>query len=96
MISYIAMAIVAGYGAQEFMERLKELAVTLFGEKAERTASDNLQEWFRLKEKGVISEADYNALKEKVVGNSGSSSVPDAPEFESKKAATPPLDTQRD
>ncbi|MBL0007088.1 MAG: hypothetical protein IPP25_07850 [Saprospiraceae bacterium] len=29
LITYIALAIVAGFGAQEFMERLKALAVTL-------------------------------------------------------------------
>jgi hypothetical protein len=75
MITYIALAIVAGFGAQEFMERLKALAVTLFGEKQQDTMMQRLRQIERLKEKGIIDDAEFQNLKQKIISDNATDRV---------------------
>jgi hypothetical protein len=75
MITYMALAIVAGFGAQEFMERLKALAVTLFGEKQQDTMMQRLRQISRLKEKGVIDEEEFLSLKKRIISDNTASKV---------------------
>jgi len=75
LITYIALAIVAGFGAQEFMERLKALAVTLFGEKQQDTMMQRLRQISRLKEKGVIDEEEFLSLKKRIISDNTASTV---------------------
>jgi hypothetical protein len=91
MISYMAFAIVAGFGSQEFMERLKALALTLFGERPDRTPAENLMDWQQLVQRGYITQEDYIALKNKALGLGGETAgeIPAAPDFERKSKAKP-------
>lgn len=73
-IAAIGLAMVAGFGSYEFMNRLKETARTLFGGTAPKTETerqkeliDQLNSLFTLKTSNVISEDDYNLLKEKIL-----------------------------
>lgn len=89
-VSYIALAIVAGFGAQEFMERLKEVAITLFGIRRERSAVQKLRDWKRMKDLGLITEEQYNAQRDSaIVGVSTPSD-----EYESFKAPVKPAEKQ--
>jgi hypothetical protein len=73
-IAAIGLAMIAGFGSYEFMNRLKETARTLFGGTAPKTEADRQRELidqlnslFTLKTNKVISEEEYNDLKEKVL-----------------------------
>ena len=63
MVSYLSLAILAGFGSQEFMERLKATAKTLFGEKQRKSNAEQLDEWYKLFKSDVISQEEYNAKK---------------------------------
>lgn len=89
-VSYIAFAIVAGFGSQEFMERLKEVAITLFGIKRERSVVQKLRDWKRLKDLGLITDEQYNQQRDTAVAGA---SVP-SDEYESFKLPQPPADKQ--
>jgi hypothetical protein len=73
-IAAIGLAMIAGFGSYEFMNRLKETARTLFGGTPPKTEADRQRELidqlnslFTLKTNKVISEGEYNDLKEKVL-----------------------------
>lgn len=89
-VSYISLAIVAGFGAQEFMERLKEVAKTLFGVDKERSAVQKMRDWKRQKDLGLITEEQYNQRREQVMANADTPSD----EFESLKQPQQPSDKQ--
>lgn len=89
-VSYIALAIVAGFGAQEFMERLKEVAITLFGVKKERSAVQKLRDWKRLKDLGLITEEQFSQQRDQTIA--GASTPSD--EYEVFKATEKPGEKQ--
>jgi hypothetical protein len=73
-IAAIGLAMIAGFGSYEFMNRLKETARTLFGGTLPKTEADRQRELvdqlnslYTLKTNNVISEKDYNDLKEKII-----------------------------
>lgn len=66
-LPYIAIAILAGFAAQEFMERLKALARTLFSERAREDRYAELEKLSALHKDGVIDEEEFKAKKEKVL-----------------------------
>lgn len=71
-LPYITVAILAGFGAQEFMERLKEVAKTLFSERAEELYGE-LERLSNLYRDGVLTDDEYTAAKEKLLGITSSS-----------------------
>lgn len=89
-VSYIAFAIVAGFGSQEFMERLKEVAITLFGIKRERSAVQKLRDWKRLKDLGLITEEQYNQQRDQAIA--GATVASD--EYEAFRAPQNPSEKQ--
>ena len=91
-VSYIALAIVAGFGAQEFMERLKEVAITLFGIRRERSAVQNLRDWKRLNDQGLITEDQFNNLRDQALAGAKEASS----EYESFKMPQKPAEKQGD
>jgi hypothetical protein len=70
MVTFIALAILAGFGSMEFFQRLKETALSLFGQKPERDKWEKIEDLYALMKKGVISETEYNAEKEKLLASS--------------------------
>ncbi len=92
MISYIALAIVAGFGIQEFMERLKALATTLFGERQNETTIQRLRQIHRLKEKNIIGEMEFEELKSRVIQDAQMKTTLEA--LNSLKVITPPSPKQ--
>lgn len=70
MVSFIALAILAGFGSMEFFQRLKETALSLFGQKAERDKWEKIEDLYALMKKGVIGEDEYKAEKEKLLASS--------------------------
>lgn len=89
-VSYISFAIVSGFGAQEFMERLKEVAITLFGIRRERSAVQKLRDWKRMKDLGLITEEQYNKQRDDAIAGA---TVP-SDEYESFRAPVEPKDKQ--
>ena len=89
-VSYISFAIVAGFGSQEFMERLKEIAITIFGIKKERSTVQKLRDWKRLKDLGLITDEQYNTQRDSAIA--GASTPSD--EYESFKAPVKPAEKQ--
>ena len=89
-VSYIALAIVAGFGAQEFMERLKEVAITLFGVKRERSTVQKLRDWKRLKELGLITEDQFDQQRNQILATAETPSD----EYESFKMPGKPSEKQ--
>lgn len=67
MISYIALALLAGFGSQEFTERLKATAGTLFGQKEQKDKMDKLKELHRLFADKVLTEEEFTAEKKKLL-----------------------------
>lgn len=73
-IASIGLAMIAGFGSYEFMERLKETARTLFGGTAPKTDTETqtelinqLKNFNELKKDNVISDDDFNAIKAKIL-----------------------------
>lgn len=67
MISYIALALLAGFASQEFTERLKQTAGTLFGQRAQKDKAEKLRELHALKSEGVLTEEEFLAEKKKLL-----------------------------
>ncbi|MBK8955271.1 MAG: SHOCT domain-containing protein [Saprospiraceae bacterium] len=63
MVSYVALSMLAGFGSLEFFQRLKETALTLFGQKAEKDRWQKLEDLYTMFKKGVLTEAEYNNEK---------------------------------
>lgn len=89
-VSYIALAIVSGFGSQEFMERLKEVAITLFGVKRERSAVQKLRDWKRLKDLGLITQEQFEEQRNQAIA--GASTPSD--EYEAFRAPEKPAGKQ--
>jgi hypothetical protein len=70
MVSFIALAILAGFGSLEFFQRLKETARALFGQKAEKSKWERIEELYGLHKKGVISEDEFKKLKDDLIAAS--------------------------
>ncbi len=73
-IGSLGFAMIAGFGSYEFMDRLKETARTLFGGTAPKTETETqnelinqLKNFNELRKDNVISEADFNDIKEKIL-----------------------------
>lgn len=69
MVSFLALSMLAGFGSLEFFQRLKETALTLFGQKAEKTKWEKIDEIYSLHKKGILSEAEFNELKAGLLKN---------------------------
>jgi hypothetical protein len=67
MVSFMALAILAGFGSLEFFQRLKETALSLFGQKAEKDKWQKIEDLYALNKKGVISEHEFNVEKAKLL-----------------------------
>lgn len=70
MVSFIALALLAGFGSLEFFQRMKETALTFFGQKTEKDKWQQIEELFALYKKEVISEDEFNAEKAKILTSS--------------------------
>lgn len=73
-IASIGLAMIAGFGSYEFMERLKETARTLFGGAAPKTDTEiqtelinQLKTFNELKKDKVISDEDFDNIKDKIL-----------------------------
>ena len=69
-IAYTAVAILAGFGSQEFMQRLKEVTITMFSENPQTPQEKliaGLSELFMLRESGVLSETEFIKLKDNMI-----------------------------
>ena len=75
MVSYLSLAILAGFGSQEFMERLKATAKTLFGEKQRKSNAEQLDDWYKLLKAGVIKDEDFDKKKAELMNQTASSTV---------------------
>jgi hypothetical protein len=64
MVSFIALAMLAGFGSLEFFQRLKETALTLFGQKAEKSKWEKIQELYALYKTGVLEKEEFEQLKD--------------------------------
>jgi hypothetical protein len=71
-LPYIAIAILAGFAAHEFMERLKATAITLFSERVSQDQYTRLEKLAALYKDNVIDEQEYKSEKAKILksGNS--------------------------
>lgn len=71
MVSFIALAMLAGFGSLEFFQRLKETALSLFGQKAEKSKWERIEELYALYKKEVLTKEEFEAEKAKILGESG-------------------------
>lgn len=70
-IPYIAVALLAGFAAQEFMQRLKEVAKTLFSQETEQPEADavgGLERLAALRQAGALSDEEFQAAKARLLG----------------------------
>lgn len=70
MVSFVALAILAGFGSLEFFQRLKETALALFGQKAEKDRWQKIEDLYGLYKKEVITESEFTAEKAKLMADS--------------------------
>lgn len=75
LVTYVGFAILSGFGSQEFMERLKAVVVTFFGERANEVMVQRLRQVYHLREKGVINDAEFEKLKDQVISENLSGSA---------------------
>lgn len=71
MVSFIALAMLAGFGSLEFFQRMKETALSLFGQKAEKSKWERIEELQLLIVKKVLTEEEFQVEKAKILGESG-------------------------
>lgn len=69
MVSFMALAILAGFGSLEFFERLKETALSLFGQKAEKEKWQKIEDLYALWKREVISEEEFKTEKAKILAS---------------------------
>jgi hypothetical protein len=62
-LPYIGFAILAGFAAQEFMERMKSVAETLFSESLQEDEYLQLEKLAELYKEGVIDAEEFKAKK---------------------------------
>jgi hypothetical protein len=70
MVSFVALAMLAGFGSLEFFQRLKETALTFFGQKAEKTKWEKIQELYALHKTGVLEKEEFEQLKDALLKSS--------------------------
>jgi hypothetical protein len=70
MVSFVALAMLAGFGSLEFFQRLKETALTLFGQRSEKTKWERIEELYTLHKKGVIEKEEFSHLKSALLNDS--------------------------
>jgi hypothetical protein len=66
-LPYIGFAILAGFAAQEFMERMKAVANTLFSERLQEDEYSQLEKLAELYKEGVLDEEEFKAKKRAVL-----------------------------
>jgi hypothetical protein len=66
-LPYIAMALLAGFAAQEFMERLKEVAKTLFSENTRNEVIPQMESLATLHNAGALTDDEFMAAKAKLL-----------------------------
>jgi hypothetical protein len=66
-LPYIAVALLAGFVAQEFMQRLKEVGKTVFSETNNLRAAERLAELKRLLAQNLISKEDYERKYQEIL-----------------------------
>jgi hypothetical protein len=68
-LPYVGLAVLAGFASQEFTERMKAVAETLFSQTTLRqlSAEDQLRRLKQLKDEGHIDEEEYNLKRRAAV-----------------------------
>ena len=66
-LPYIAIAILAGFAAQEFMQRLKAVARTLFSERLQDDRYAELEKLAALHKDGVLDDEEFKAGKARII-----------------------------
>ncbi len=66
MVSLVGLAILAGFGGQELMERMKETARSLFGQKVEIAKEAQLEQYGKLLKDGLITQKEFENFKAKL------------------------------
>ena len=87
LVSFVALAMLAGFGSLEFFQRLKETAMALFGQKAEKDRWQRLEELHKLFKAEILSQVEYDKEKEKILNS--------ASEPENMRAAKTPNSTDK-
>ncbi len=67
MVSFIALSMLAGFGSLEFFQRLKETALALFGQKAEKDKWQRIEDLYALWKKEVLTKEEFDVLKTKLL-----------------------------
>jgi cation transport ATPase len=67
MVSFVALAILAGFGSLEFFQRLKETALTTFGQKAEKDRWQKIEDLYALNKKGVLTDDEFTHEKKELL-----------------------------
>lgn len=67
MVSFMALGIMAGFGAQEFMERMKATVRSLFGQKEAADKMAQLEKLFQLNKTGVLTDDEFAQEKKKLM-----------------------------
>jgi hypothetical protein len=62
-LPYVALAFLAGFAAQEFMQRLKEVAKTLFSENIGKDVDSQLERRAALHKEGTLDDLEFKAEK---------------------------------
>lgn len=66
-LPYVAVALLAGFVAQEFMQRLKEVGKTLFSETNDVRAAERLAELKQLLAQDLINKEDYERKYQEIL-----------------------------
>lgn len=66
-LPYIALAFLAGFAAQEFMQRLKEVAKTLFSENIGKDVDSQLERLAALHKEGTLDAEEFKSEKAKLL-----------------------------
>jgi hypothetical protein len=68
-LPYIGVALLAGFVSQEFAERMKAVANTLFSQStlSQLSAEEQLRRLKKLKDEGHISDDEYNLKRKSIV-----------------------------
>jgi hypothetical protein len=67
MVSFMALGILAGFGSQEFMERVKATVKSIFGQKETADRMQQLEKLFQLNKTGVLSDEEFQEQKKKLL-----------------------------
>lgn len=70
MVTFIALAMFAGFGSMEFFQRLKETCMALFGQKAEQDKWQKLEDLYARWKKGLLTDEEYLTEKAQLLASS--------------------------